>query len=290
MAQLAFWRFNKDSRYLENCIEANTLFKGLPALYAGDNLTDNEFIKAIDKYIPEDYSGLVLGNFSEKRTASLYRPKSTRQDILYWGNLWRVFRERRPGCQLVNYAMPGIPYWTPSGGYGSVIDYIIDNNCEGIPHWFLWNLIDGASISVYDPYDSDESGKGFTKDQIHKRNKAYIELLEEVFPGRPKVINFWHRHSNGKDKFKLIDFEELWDEQIKDFINLSDEYILCFWGALTDKYFRQSPEKELFFKNTADEHKNAGVNISSKEECDSYYEYRFTELANTLSKYVGINV
>jgi len=283
--KLAFWRHNQESRKIEQLVELTTGFRGLPILDRGKFDTDDNIRKAINDSIPADYSGIVLGNIEEKRTYGLCTPPSSRKDILYWANLWRVFHQERPNCQLLNYAQPGLPYWTDKNGYGPKIDYVINNTVDGVPHWMLWQIIDGASISVYDPYDTREKGKAFTGPQIRRRNEAYIELLDKLFPGRPKVVNFWHRISNGDGKFTLIDFDQLWSEQLEQFVNL-DGYILCAWGGGMDNYFRQSPEQELFRKNTAEEHKKAGVNINDAEQCKKYYEKQFVERCIKIDKKV----
>ena len=280
--QLGFWRHNKASGGVEALAEKYTNFKGFLPFYAGDKLSDSGIRKSIKEKIPENHKGLVLGNFDEKRTYGLVRPPSRKEDILYWINFWKIFREERPDCKLVNYAMPGLPYWDGKDGYDKKIDYVMNYNAEGIPHWVLWQVIDGASISVYDPYDTNKIK--FTGPQIKKRNAAYIKLLEKHFRGRPKVVNFWHRYSNGPDKFKLIPFEELWEEQIVDFIGLNDEYILAAWGILMDNFFRNfKREKELFRKNTEQEHKDAGVDINNASECDAFYKNQFLNLCKKIS-------
>jgi hypothetical protein len=282
-SNLAIWQYNNDEKNVlcELKIQSTTRFVRLPSLYFNAPLSESALIEmeaTIRSSVPEGYDGIVLGNIFEKETAALNTKTSKSIDILNWVKVFNLFERIRPEAQLVNYGMPQLPYWS-TDDWREVIKQMtlgFAKDDPRLPHWLIWRLIHGGSYSAYDPYD-DEKTPEYVREQMVARNRKAIDVMNALFPNRPKVVNFWHRHASGSDMFALIDIDELYNYQVKPFLT-QPGFVCAFWGGLQDLYFRSS-KNARYLAATAKEYSDAGVSIDDKEECEIYHRELFESIA-----------
>lgn len=282
-SNLTFWKHNYQSHDVERFVEDSTGFVGLPRIYHDFKPGhDASFRQKVRQSVPPNYRGVVLGNVSERATHPFARKGRGKSDIAHFARMWKIFEEECPGCQLVNYVMPGVTLWPANKDWEPHFEWSGNGDDES-PHWMMWMIAHGGHCSGYDPYDDDQT-PDFARQQSIKYANANVELLHRLFPDKPKIATVWHRHSTGKFKYQLINFEEMWEQQLEPYLKAGD-ITVAWWATLMDNWFRSNgnPHKALFHKHTADEHKAAGVDINNAAECSEYYRKQFVDLAKKIS-------
>lgn len=276
--KLALCEAPESYRAVTKFIEDVTQFKSLPFLTFNKN-----YISAINK-IPASYKGVVFGDFDQDVVLRFQKQQATSSDVEYLCKIYKTFKTYRPNCKIVNLGFPSTPYYEDENTFKSYIDYYKDFGL-GIPNWILWDYLDGGCFTTFNPYPERaiKQEQRFQSSKYKDKYKINLKILENSFPEKEKVVVFWHRQSAGKDKFKLLDFDELWSRHIEPFIG--KDITLVWYGVLREIEFRQSDKyAKMFARNTKSEYKDAEVNFKDKDACERYYIKQFTNLVFKVHK------